>query len=68
MDEPISLLGNIKTAAITNGNSVKASITQTVTTFSGSTDSMKAMVTGQVADIKAKYQEPAKTYDGYRYH
>lgn len=62
----MSQLQQIKDAAITSGDSVKSSIESTVATFQGSTGSMKQMVVGQVSDIRAKYQEPAGTYDGYR--
>jgi hypothetical protein len=67
VDQPTQLLQQIKTSAIDQGTSVKNQITQTVNTFQGSTSDIKQMVSGQLVDIKAKYQEPARTYDGYRW-
>lgn len=63
---PKTLLQDIKTAALTNGDAIKAQVTQTVASFRGSTGSIKNMVVGQLGDIRARYQEPAKTYDSYR--
>jgi hypothetical protein len=64
--QPKQLLQDIKTAAITNGNSVKDQVDTTVSTFRGSTAGIKSMVVTQLNDIRDQYQEPAKLYDGYR--
>lgn len=66
MTQSKSQLLQIKDAAVTQGNSVKSQILTTVNSFQGQTSSMRELVVGQVTEIKAKYQEPAKTYDGYR--
>ena len=64
---PKSQLATIKASAITSGDQVKAQITNTVSQFDGQTGNIKQMLVGQVDNIKNTYQEPARTYDGYRY-
>lgn len=64
--EPKNQLKTIKDSAITSGNQVKTQITNAVAQFDGQSAKMKQMLTGQVDNIKTSYQEPAKTYDGYR--
>lgn len=67
VNQPKDQLLQIKNSAMTEGNDIKAKITDTVNTFKGTTGGLKQLVVNQVNDIKGKYQEPAKTYDGYRY-
>jgi hypothetical protein len=64
--EPKNQLATIKNSAITSGNQVKTQINNAVAQFDGQSGQMKQMLTGQVDNIKASYQDPAKTYDGYR--
>lgn len=67
MVEPKAQLQRIKDAAVSNGDAVKGQINNIVTSFQGSTTSMRQQIVTQVDDIKGKYQEPAKMYDGYRW-
>jgi hypothetical protein len=66
VDGPTQQLQGIENAAITQGDTVKGQILNTVNSVQGSTNSMKQMVVGQVDNIKSSYQDTAKTYDGYR--
>lgn len=61
------MLQDIKTAALTNGDAVKAQVAQTVASFRGSTGSIKDMVVTQLGDIRDRFQGPAQVYDSYRY-
>lgn len=64
--EPKNQLATIKDSAISSGNQVKTQITNAVAQFDGQSGKMKQMLVGQVDSIKGNYQDPARTYDGYR--
>ncbi len=54
-------------AAITTGNTVKLQISSTVSSFTGSTGSIRTTITGNINKYQTDYQPMSEKFDGYRH-
>lgn len=64
---PKAELANIKSSAITTGNSAKQQIQDGIAGVNSTVGNMQSMLVGQLSNVKAKYEPAAHQYDGYRY-
>lgn len=67
INDPLDALNAIWDAAITQGDQVKTQIGSTVSSFRGSTDSIKKNIVDNLAMAQRDYKPLTTQYDGYRY-